>query len=157
MTRNSLCELHTLDRHRHVSPLPENRLRRRHVLKYATQLTCIRWSTLRWSSPQLLITPLPRFPRSIVTFIGDSFSFMPITLLQHSHCTFVTIFVGLLFGCSLTWRRAVSGVRIVQCHATIDVVIGVRVMLWHQTRQFWIFHFSEFSTSCPNSHLVVML
>ena len=23
--------------------------------------------------------------------------------------------------------------------------------------QFWIFHFSEFSTSCPNSHLVAML
>ena len=23
--------------------------------------------------------------------------------------------------------------------------------------QFWIFHFSEFSTSCPNSHLVIKL
>ena len=42
MTCNSLCELHTLDWSRHVSALPENRLRRRHVLKYATQLSCIR-------------------------------------------------------------------------------------------------------------------
>ena len=32
---------------RHVSALPENRLRRRHVLKYATQLPCIRKSTFR--------------------------------------------------------------------------------------------------------------
>ena len=38
----SLCELHTLDWLRHVSALPENRLRRRRVLKYATQLSCIR-------------------------------------------------------------------------------------------------------------------
>ena len=42
MTRNSLFELHTLDRLRHVCALPENRLRRHHVLKYATQLSCIR-------------------------------------------------------------------------------------------------------------------
>ena len=28
--------------------------------------------------------------------------------------------------------EVVSGVRIVQCHASIDVVIGVRVMLCHQ-------------------------
>ena len=47
MTRNSLLELYTLDRFRHVSALPENRLRRRHVLKYATQLSCIRKSTFR--------------------------------------------------------------------------------------------------------------
>ena len=37
VTCNSFCELHTLDRLRHVIALPENRLRRRHVLKYATQ------------------------------------------------------------------------------------------------------------------------
>ena len=47
MTCNSLYELHTLDRLRHVSALPENRLRRRHVLKHATQLPCIRKSTFR--------------------------------------------------------------------------------------------------------------
>ena len=47
MTRNSLLELYTLDRLRHVGALPENRLRRRHVLKYATQLPCIRKSTFR--------------------------------------------------------------------------------------------------------------
>ena len=35
--------------------------------------------------------PSSRFPRSIVTFIGDRFSFLPISLLQHSHCTFVII------------------------------------------------------------------
>ena len=33
VTRNSLRELHTLDRFRHVSALPKNRLRRFHVLK----------------------------------------------------------------------------------------------------------------------------
>ena len=47
VTRNSLFELHTLDRLRHVSALPEYRLRRRHVLKYATQLPCIRRLTFR--------------------------------------------------------------------------------------------------------------
>ena len=69
--------------------------------------------------------------------------------------------------------EVVSGVRIVQCHAVIDVVIdvrvmqchaiidgviGVRVMLCHQAiDNSGFFHFSEFPTSCPNSHLVVML
>ena len=42
VTCNSLCECHTLDWLRHVGALPENRLRRRHVLKYTTQLPCIR-------------------------------------------------------------------------------------------------------------------
>ena len=42
VTRNRFREFHTLDWLRHVSALPENRLRRRHVLKYATQLSCIR-------------------------------------------------------------------------------------------------------------------
>ena len=42
VTRKSLCELHTLDWFPHVCALPENRLQRRHVLKYATQLPCIR-------------------------------------------------------------------------------------------------------------------
>ena len=42
MKCNSLCELYTLDRLRHVGALPENRLLRRHVPKYATQLSCIR-------------------------------------------------------------------------------------------------------------------
>ena len=46
----------------------------------------------------------------------------------------------------------VIDVRVMQCHAIIDVVIGVRVMLCHQAMDN-----SEFSTSCPNSHLVVML
>ena len=91
MTCNGLCELHTLDQLRHVSALPENRLRRRHVLKYATPLPCIRRLTFRWILSQFLITSLPRFPRSIVTFIGDRFSFLPISLFQHSHSTFVII------------------------------------------------------------------
>ena len=42
MTCNSLCEFHTLDWFRHVCALPENRLRRLHVLKYTTQLPCVR-------------------------------------------------------------------------------------------------------------------
>ena len=47
VTCDSLCEFHTLDWFRHVVALPENRLRRRHVLKYATQLPCIRKATFR--------------------------------------------------------------------------------------------------------------
>ena len=91
MTCNSLCELHTLDWSRHVGAFSENRLRRRHVLKYATQLPCIRRLTFRLILSQFLITSLPRFPRSIVTSIGDRFSFLPISLFQHSHSTFVII------------------------------------------------------------------
>ena len=68
--------------------------------------------------------------------------------------------------------EVVSGARIVQCHAIIDVVIdvcvaqchaiinvviGIRVMLRHQAIDNSVFFTSEFSTSCPNSHLVVML
>ena len=68
--------------------LPENRLRRRHVLKYATQLSCIRKLTFRWILSQFLITSLPRFPRSIVTRIWDRLSLLPISLFQHSHSTF---------------------------------------------------------------------
>ena len=94
MTRNSLCELHTLNWLRHVSALPENRLRRRHVLKYATQLSCIRKLTFRWISSQFLITSFHRFPRSIVTSIWDRFSLLPISLFQHSHSTFVIIRFG---------------------------------------------------------------
>ena len=48
----------------------------------------------------------------------------------------------------------VAGVRIVKCHASIDVVINIRIVLCHPLEDFplfWIF------TSCPNSHLVVML
>ena len=94
VTCNSLCEFHTLDWLPHVCALPENRLRRRHVLKYATQLPCIRWSTLRWLLSQLLITPLIMFPRSIVTLVSNRSSFLPIIFLQ-SHCTFVIIILRL--------------------------------------------------------------
>ena len=47
-------------------------------------------------------------------------------------------------------------VRVVECHASMDVVIGVRVVLCHALIDYSGFsHFSEFSTSCPNSQLVV--
>ena len=42
--------------------------------------------------------------------------------------------------------------RVVECHASIHVVIGIRVVLCHPL----VDNFG-FSTSCPNSHLVVML
>ena len=42
VTRNSLCESHTLDWSRHVCALPDNRLRRRHVVQHTTQLQCVR-------------------------------------------------------------------------------------------------------------------
>ena len=38
------------------------------------------------------------------------------------------------------------------CHASIHVVIGIRVVLCHP-----LVHIFGLSTSCPNSHLVVML
>ena len=95
VTRSSLHELHTSDCYLHVCALPENRLRRRrHVLKYATQLSCIRWSTLRWFLSQLLITHHIGFPRSIVTLVGNRSSFLPITFLQYSYWTFVIILFG---------------------------------------------------------------
>ena len=46
----------------------------------------------------------------------------------------------------------VIGIRVVECHASIHVVIGIRVVLCHP-----LVHNFGFSTSCPNSHLVVML
>ena len=67
------------------------RCRNFHSLRHANQLHGIRRLTFRWILSQFLITSLPKFPRSIVTFIGDRFSFLPITLLQQSHCTFVLI------------------------------------------------------------------
>ena len=45
-----------------------------------------------------------------------------------------------------------AGVRIVRSHAIMDVVIGLRVVFCHP-----LVHNFGFSTSCPNSHLVVML
>ena len=48
----------------------------------------------------------------------------------------------------------VIDVRIVECHASIHVVIGIRVVLCHPLIDFP--RFLVF-TSCPNSHLVVML
>ena len=46
----------------------------------------------------------------------------------------------------------VIDVRVVECHASIHVVFGIRVALCHP-----LVHNFVFSTSCPNSHLVVML
>ena len=46
----------------------------------------------------------------------------------------------------------VIGVRVMEFHASIHVVIGIRVVLCHP-----LVHNFGFSTSCPNSHLVVML
>ena len=82
VTRNSFCEFHTLHWFRHVCALPENRLRRRHVLKYTTQLSCIRKLTFRWILSQFLITSFHRLPRSIVTSIWDGFSLLPISLFS---------------------------------------------------------------------------
>ena len=48
----------------------------------------------------------------------------------------------------------VIDVRVEERHASIHVVIGIRVVLCHPLIDFplfWIF------TSCPNSHVVVML
>ena len=58
----------------------------------------------------------------------------------------------LLKKCARRSVDVVAGVRIVRSHATMDVVIGIRVMLCHPLVQNL-----SFSTSCPSSHLVVML
>ena len=50
----------------------------------------------------------------------------------------------------------VIDVRVMQCHASMDVVIGVRVVLCHQVIDNSGFSTSKFSTSCPNSHLVML-
>ena len=42
VTRNGLRDFYTLDWSLHVRALPENRLRRLDVLKYTTQLPCVR-------------------------------------------------------------------------------------------------------------------
>ena len=76
MTRNSILELYTLDRFRHVGALPENRLRRRHVLSVSDNW---RFDEFR---PNFFTTTLIRFPWSIVISVGNRFSFMPITLFQ---------------------------------------------------------------------------
>ena len=61
----------------------------------------------------------------------------------------------------------VAGVPIMKCHANMDVVIDVRIVERHATIQvvigihvvlcYPLVHTFGFSTSCPNSHLVVML
>ena len=94
VTRNTFCEFYTLDWSLHVCALPENRLRRPRVLKYVTQLPCIRKLTFGWILSQFLITSFHRFLRSIVTSIWDGFSLLPISLFQHSHSGFVIIRFG---------------------------------------------------------------
>ena len=125
---NSFREFHTLDWFLHVCALPLNRLRRLHVLKDTTQLSCVRWSTSSRSSFQLEITffirspwsfvifvtvdnklpyiivpsqlfiiPFVRFPRSIVTLVGNRSSFFehlssikPLHFCLHSFWTFLS-------------------------------------------------------------------
>ena len=93
MTCNSLCEFNTLDWLLRVWALPENRLRRLHVLKYTTQLSCIRWSTSSRSSFQLMtgVTVDIRSLRSLVTFVTVDNRLPYIFVLQHGYCTFVII------------------------------------------------------------------
>ena len=100
VTCNRFREFYTLDWFLHVWALPENGLRRLHVLKHTTLLACIRWSTSSRSSFQLMtgVTILVRSPRSVVTFVTVDnrlpYVFMPIILLQHSYCTLVIILFG---------------------------------------------------------------
>ena len=82
VTRNSLREFHTLDWSLHVCALPEKGLRRRHVLKYTTQLP-----TFRRSSFQLEIT-----------FLSKSHAEHPSsTQLLHFYQHFLKTFLSALF------------------------------------------------------------
>ena len=98
VTCNSFREFHSLAWFLQFWDLPENRVRRLHVLKYTTQLSCVRWSTSSRSSFQLMITILVRSPRSVVTFVkADNrlpCSIMQVILLQHGYCTLVSILSG---------------------------------------------------------------
>ena len=106
MTFNSLCEFHTLDWLQHVCALPENRLRRLHVLKYANLLPCIRWLTFRWILSQFLITLLPRFPsRSWHSSVTGSLS-CQFPFFSKATALLSSSFLDLLVGCSSTWRCA---------------------------------------------------
>ena len=54
--------------------------------------------------------------------------------------------------------NVVIDVRVMECHASMDVVIGVRVVLCHQAINNSGFStFLNFPLLCPNSQLVVML
>ena len=112
VTCNSFREFHTLDWFLHVWALPKDRLRRHHVVKDTTQLMCVQWSSSNRSLFQLMtsITLDIGSPRSLVTFVTVDnrlpYAFVQTILLQHGCCTYVIIILGLLPGCSSTWRCA---------------------------------------------------
>ena len=105
VTYSSLCEFHTSAWFLYVCALPWERLRRLHVVKNATQLSCIRWSAPNKSEfqPMTSITLDNGSPRSVVTFVtvdnkSPCFT-MQLTLLHHGYFTFPIIHVVLLLGC----------------------------------------------------------
>ena len=75
MTYHGFSESNTSDWHQYVWALPQDRwtLRRLHILRYATQLSCTWWVSVQSRSPCSLMLLIP---------------------FQHSHCTFVTILFG---------------------------------------------------------------
>ena len=64
----------------------------------------------------------------------------------------VDVVVGVRIVRSHANMDVVIGIRVVECHASIHVVIVSHVVLCHPH-----VHDFGFSTSCPNSHLVVMM
>ena len=84
LTRNGFCEFYTSDRFPHVCALPENKIRRIHILKYATHLSCTWW-----------VSVIKRFPCSWRLLFP----------FRHSHCIFVTIlfrpFASLFFNLAM--------------------------------------------------------
>ena len=79
-------EFYTFDWSLHVRALPENRLRRLHVLKYTTQMSCFRWSAPNTSVFQLMT--------SVTVDVGLLRSIMQLMLFQQSYCTFVIVLFG---------------------------------------------------------------
>ena len=96
VTYNGFCEFYTSDWFPCVWALPQNRwrLRRLHVWKDTTQMSCARWSTSSRSSFQLMTGV------SCHTLSCQSFFFNMATALLSS------FFLDLLPGCSSTWRCA---------------------------------------------------
>ena len=67
------------------------RLRRLHILKYAAQLSLHQITDVSMNFVPTFITPLIRFPWSIVISVGNRFSFMPITLFSIKPRRFLSI------------------------------------------------------------------
>ena len=97
VTCNGSPEFYTLDWFLHVCALPENRLRRLHVLKDATQLSCVWWTA-------------PNRSLALVTCVTANHGFPVLSynswFFSMDTAPLSPLFWHPLLGCSSTWRCA---------------------------------------------------